>query len=249
MALTDDDFLEAHRREGEAMAAAAEGHLDHEIPSLEGWTVAHVIDHTGSGDQWVTGILGGLSGRESLERVEAGPSGDALLPWFRDQEAALQAALAAIPEGATGWTLQGRDRPLTFWRRRRAQENAVHRWDVESAGASPSPIDAELAIDGVDEMFEVFVPRMPAEKLAGEGQTLHLHATDPGLAEGAGEWLITMGPDGMTWEHGHAKGDVAARAPASDLLLFLWGRVPPSRLEVFGDAALLDLWQATVRIG
>ena len=35
----------------------------------------------------------------------------------------------------------------------------------------------------------------------------------------------------------HAKGDVAARGSASDLLLFLWGRVPADALEVFGDAA------------
>jgi predicted lipid carrier protein YhbT len=40
----------------------------------------------------------------------------------------------------------------------------------------------------------------------------------------------------------HAKGDVAVRAPASDLLLFLWGRIPPDRLEVMGDTALLPRW-------
>ena len=41
----------------------------------------------------------------------------------------------------------------------------------------------------------------------------------------------------------HAKGDVAARGTASDLLLFLWGRVPATALEVFGDAELLDRFQ------
>jgi len=30
------------------------------------------------------------------------------------------------------------------------------------------------------------------------------------------------------------------RGTASDLLLFLWGRIPASQLEVFGDAALLN---------
>ena len=38
----------------------------------------------------------------------------------------------------------------------------------------------------------------------------------------------------------HAKGDVAVRGGASDLLLFLWHRIPADRLEVFGDPALLD---------
>ena len=37
------------------------------------------------------------------------------------------------------------------------------------------------------------------------------------------------------------------RAPASDLLLFLYGRVDPTVAEVFGDASLLDRWQQLVR--
>jgi hypothetical protein len=32
---------------------------------------------------------------------------------------------------------------------------------------------------------------------------------------------------------------VAVRGSASDLLLFLWRRIPADRLEVYGDAALL----------
>ena len=243
MALTDDDFLKALRDEGEAAARAAEGRLDERIPSVEDWKVRDVIGHMGSGDQWVTGIAGGLSGHDALARLEEAPKDDELIPWFRQCEAELHEALRTLPDGATGWTLRGKDQPLTFWRRRRAQENAVHRWDVESAAGAPSPIDAELAVDGVDEMFEVFLPRLRSGTLPTGGETIHLHATDC-----EGEWLLTMGPEGFAWEHGHAKGDVAARGSASDLLLFLWGRIPPARLEVFGDGALLDLWQATVRI-
>ena len=247
MALTDEDFLAAVQRDGQAMADAAEGHLDQPIPSIDGWTVADVIAHNGSGNHWVMGMLEGLTGRESLARLEDPPSGDALLPWYRQTEVDLHAALVAIPAGARGSTLQGKDEPLTFWRRRRAQENAVHRWDVESAGGSPDVIDPALAADGVDEMFEVFVPRFRDDRLVGGGETIHLHATDDGLGE-AGEWMVTLGADGLTWEHGHGKGDVAAKGTASDLLLFLWGRVPPARLEVFGDAGLLDAWQEKVQI-
>ena len=43
-------------------------------------------------------------------------------------------------------------------------------------------------------------------------------------------------PDGVTFEHGHAKGDVALRGTAGDLLLWAWNRVPvDDRFEVFGD--------------
>ncbi|MGH9231596.1 MAG: maleylpyruvate isomerase family mycothiol-dependent enzyme, partial [Acidimicrobiales bacterium] len=82
-----------------------------------------------------------------------------------------------------------------------------------------------------------------------EGKTLHLHATDVGGAEaGEGEWLVTLDPAGMTVEHRHARGDVAVRGTASDLLLLLWNRVGADRCEVFGDADLLEWWRATVKV-
>ncbi len=46
----------------------------------------------------------------------------------------------------------------------------------------------------------------------------------------------------------HAKGDVAARGTASELLLFLWRRVPASELEVFGDAELLERFSEGMRV-
>ena len=53
---------------------------------------------------------------------------------------------------------------------------------------------------------------MVAENIAGDGVTIHLHATDA-----PGEWMIERTPDGFTYAHGHGKGDVALRGPISDL--------------------------------
>ena len=47
---------------------------------------------------------------------------------------------------------------------------------------------------------------------------------------------------GVTVVNEHAKGDVAARGGASDLLLMMWGRIPVAQVEVFGDASLLERW-------
>jgi predicted lipid carrier protein YhbT len=76
----------------------------------------------------------------------------------------------------------------------------------------------------------------------GDG-TVHLHCTDV-----AGEWLFTRRNGEITVTAEHAKGDVAARGTASDLLLFLWGRVPASELEIFGDAELLARFSAGMRV-
>ena len=74
--------------------------------------------------------------------------------------------------------------------------------------------------------------------IRGAGETIHLHCTD-----GDGEWLVRLGADGVAVTNEHAKGDVAARGTASDLMLLVWGRIPPERVDVFGDAALLTRWQ------
>jgi hypothetical protein len=66
------------------------------------------------------------------------------------------------------------------------------------------------------------------------GDTVHLNCTDT-----EGEWLLALERDRVDVRTGHAKGDCAARGSASDLLLFLWGRLPASRLEVLGDGGLL----------
>jgi predicted lipid carrier protein YhbT len=72
----------------------------------------------------------------------------------------------------------------------------------------------------------------------GDGETLHFHCTDV-----TGEWLVTMRSDGIDLTREHAKGDVAAKGTASDLLCWLEGRGPIDRLEVFGDEALLARWR------
>jgi hypothetical protein len=125
-------------------------------------------------------------------------------------------------------------------------ETTVHRLDAEFALGREPRAGAAVAVDGVDE----FLGNLAAAgrfatalgELDDEG-TLHLHATDlPG--DGAGEWMVTLTPERFTWAHGHGKGDAAVRGTASDLLLLVYGRVPPvdGRYQVFGDQALLGRW-------
>ncbi len=120
----------------------------------------------------------------------------------------------------------------------------MHAWDAERAIGDAAPIDAALAVEGIDEMFDVFfVRQFPAAAFEGHGETVHLHATDT-----PGEWLVRFDPAGPVVTREHAKGDVAARGPASSLLLFLWGRVPPDDLETFGDVGILEHYQDALTI-
>jgi hypothetical protein len=75
------------------------------------------------------------------------------------------------------------------------------------------------------------------------GETLHFHCTDI-----EGEWLLVGSDDGVTVTRNHAKGDAATRGSASDLMLFVWGRVPVSQVEVFGDGDLLNRFAAAINV-
>lgn len=146
----------------------------------------------------------------------------------------LVAALAAADPATPMWTLPGGDGTATAWARRMAHESTVHRVDAEQAAGWPvSPIDPDLAVDGVAELLD-----RVAHTSAGDGgatSTVHLHATDV-----EGEWLVAFDTGGVTVTTGHAKGDAAVRGPAAELYLWLWGRRPLDGLEVFGDPAAAD---------
>jgi uncharacterized protein (TIGR03083 family) len=240
------DFLEAIGRESTALAqAATRAGLDAPVPSCPGWTVRDLAAHVGEVQQWArVTVERRATERISRRSLPEAPAGDQLLPWFRAQTAALVELLDRTDDATPVWSWTD-DRTAHFWYRRQANEAAVHRWDAELAADEPEPVETRLAADGVDEFLTMLVFRT-RDPVVGSGETIHLHATDTADAS-AGEWLVTLGPDRPVIERRHDKGDVAARGTASDLDLFLWGRVSSSALEVFGDAALLDRFQAAAR--
>lgn len=237
--MTSPDHRRLLELESLALASAAPDHLGVEVSHLPGWTVQHLVGHAAWVLRYVTAVLEADPGDPPRRSsVPEPPVGEEVLAWFADARSALLRAIDHTDLDVARATFTG-PQPARWWVRRMAHEVAMHRWDAQAATGTTDPIDAHLAVDGIDEVFEVFVPaRLDLERLAGTGETMHLHATDV-----EGEWLCTFTPERVEWSHGHAKGDVAARAPASDLLLLLWGRLPPSRLELFGDASLLDRWQ------
>lgn len=234
--MSPDVHLEHLRRELDAFAARLSGDLTADVPCCPGWDVETLINHVGQ------------MHRFALRQLEAGPGADlvldrgpaptesvALIRWYHEGAERLFRTLGDTDpdEHRPNWA----SAPTSAWYfRRMAQEMAVHRWDIESAHGLQSPIDAELAVDGVDEIAEVFLVRVNPSSIGGD-RTAHLHATDEGVE---GEWVFTFGDEAIDVTREHAKGDVAARASASDLLLMLWNRKPRETVETFGDTELLD---------
>jgi uncharacterized protein (TIGR03083 family) len=236
-------FLEYIRREGAAMTSAARvAGVDAAVPSCPEWSVADLLSHLGRIHRYVTGIVIDRPSAPTQHWSTSEPADVAVrIEWFEDGYHALADALGSARPSEPSWSWTP-DRTVGFWARRQAHELAVHRWDAQLAAGEAQPIDAQLAVDGIQEVFDILPSRPRADEVRGGGETIHLHCTDVD-----GEWLLRLDPDGLAVTREHAKGDVAARGTASDLELLLCGRIPPERVEVFGDAALLTRWQEIAR--
>jgi len=231
------DHLGAIRRESDRFYAIADGaDPTLAVPSCPGWSIADLVWHLGE-VHWFfsTDIELRASDPETIEAAKPPRPGDYrdLIAWGRRQADRLMQLLETTPDSVKVWTwaLEEPDHNVGFIRRHQVQEAAIHRWDLQNAATSTSPdaVDAESASDSIDEMLAVSLPWSVRSDKPILG-TVHLHCTDTD-----GEWFIH--PDGRV-EPIHAKGDVAIRGAASDLLLALYKRVGLDAVELIGNDAL-----------
>ncbi|HEU5353175.1 MAG TPA: maleylpyruvate isomerase family mycothiol-dependent enzyme [Actinocrinis sp.] len=222
------------------------------VPGCGDWTLSDLLDHLGLIHLWVRTMVEKLA----PERIDRRPmtSGmpqdwSAVPAWFSQNGSALVAALRAADPDAPMYSWAA-DKHVSFWIRRMLHETTIHRTDAEAAAGVASRIEPAVAVDAVDELLEILpfaaVFNANIRDLHGDGETIHLHATDLDGGELPGEWLITLEPEGFRWSHAHVKGAAAVRGKAQDLALFVYGRrkVGNADLEVLGDLSLLAHWSA-----
>jgi uncharacterized protein (TIGR03083 family) len=255
--LHHDRYLDAVTTESALFVEALSGaDLTLRVPTCPDWTLHELAQHVGQTHRMATGLVTQRATAppdSSTPRPTAPEDNDGLCAWLAAGAGELVDSIrVAGPEGPV-WTFAG-DQNAGFWARRMAHETTVHRADAELALGRTYTLDADLAADAISEwLSSVCSPqalryRPELTELRGEGQVLHLHATDPGLGE-AGEWVVRRTPSGPVWEPGHKKGDVAVRGAVVDLLLVLMRRVRPgdAPITVLGEADLLDHWLERTR--
>ncbi|WP_421118260.1 maleylpyruvate isomerase N-terminal domain-containing protein [Aquihabitans daechungensis] len=243
--------LEILRREMGLLAAVDPAMLDAPVPTLEDWDVERVVRHVGKVHRWVLGMLelGPDQGMDDAPPVEPMPKGPDCLPAYREAADALLARLATDDPARTCLNFAGVG-TVAFWMRRQAQEVSVHRVDAQDAihaagGGAPDALSADGAADGIDEWARFFLAvrwgqrfgQLPEDLI---GRTVHIHGTDDPASPDGAEWLLTFAADRVEVAATHAKGDVALRGPADDLLLALWRRRPLGSIDVIGDRALAE---------
>jgi uncharacterized protein (TIGR03083 family) len=218
-------------------AIEAAGDLDARVPSCPDWQLVDLAVH-------MLGVHAGWT--ELVEHPTDDPSAAfgtqasntdqpldkaALVTLGRETMQRMVDVFGAADQQQATWTWAAQQ-DVAFITRHQVQEGAVHRWDAQTAaGVTVDAVAVEVAADSIDEFLTLTRPAATPGAASLPG-SVHLHCTDVD-----GEWFFH--PDGRV-EPMHAKGDVALRGTASDLLLALYGRIPLDDLDVIGDRAVAE---------
>lgn len=214
----------------------AKAELDAPLASIR-WTVRELAAHLGEVHRWVIGNVatGHRGQRENVPTLTVPP-----LQWYASSRRALLDQFASVATDEVCWTMSPTDRTVGFWHRRQLHESLVHLWDLRSArdadALPPAEVGPATHADGIDELFDVFLPRSSEADRTPLGGTLRLVATDVD----------------RTWDFADHWGDVpttpsaVVHGTAGDLLLLAWNRrtisggLLPARLHLEGSAAVVD---------
>ena len=232
-------YLDHIRRDGDLIALIAPHGLDRPVPACLPWDVRKVLAHLATVyDHKVVAMRLGRKPNQG-EWVTDEPYGKDTVEWFADEHAKLLAELMAHSPKDHAWSWWEPDQSVGFWCRRMALETVVHRVDVETAFGVPRQVDAELAVDGIDEILTVM--------LAGDDEAA---TAVPGtgrveVLSGDASWTVVLEesrtevmPGRKTSPHAVLSGDPAA------LFLYLWGRAPVDTLERHGDESRIALMRS-----
>jgi len=227
---------QALRADAAALAAAADlvpG--DRPVPGCPGLTVAGLVRHVGSVHRLVTRWITRGSRPTRWPRE---PNGADPVDWYRVGAASLIAVLnpARAAEPAATWCPW--DRTLGFWLRRMAHETAVHRVDAQAAAGLAVPLEPALAADGIDEVLRLWLGCHQPPGAHADGRAIALRV--PGR-----EWTVALHQEVVDFCP-DAEPAAVVTGSASGVDLWLWGRVPASRLTIEGDVAVARALRAAV---
>jgi uncharacterized protein (TIGR03083 family) len=248
--VTPERFLELIAQDGRRLGDCARGaDLAAPIPTCPGWTVGACVGHVAGVYRHKVDCV--RLGRRPDSYSEEPPHGVDLLDWYDDSLATLLDVLREAGPAAPAYTWWAPDQTTGFWYRRMAQETAVHRLDVEDGAGDPTPVDAELAVDGIDEVLDRFLSDDwdevtdeewdGVDPAAGAGRTVAVRS-------GGQVWRQTLGPEAMPLARGEGPADAAVEGDPEAVLLWLWGRREDVVVTLSGDPAVLAAYRDRLRI-
>jgi uncharacterized protein (TIGR03083 family) len=213
------------------------------VPACPGWQVRDLLAHIGFVHRWATryvatGLTTMVDEPDEEAILAAAPDDGSRPGWVAEGHAALVGALRSAPDDLVCWTFLAAPWPLAMWARRQAHETAVHRVDAQqAAGIAVTPVGADLAADGIEELLCCFYGRSGVPDGEPTGK-IGLVPTDR-----PERWTVSTFAKGVSTARGLDDCDVTVRASANDLYLLLWNRVGAQAVVVEGPPGAFErLW-------
>lgn len=229
--MTPDEYLGHLRADAARLLEVAEPQLAEPVPSCPEWDVAALVAHVAEVYQHKVACMRLGRRPESADWPHEPPDGD-VIGWLRSSLDELVDELTRSGPAAPSYTWYPPDQTVGFWFRRMAQETAVHRVDAELAAGSVTPIDAALAVDGVDELLVAFLSGGWEDEPVSSASGARV------AVETAGQrWHLTLLPDAVPVARDGSDAELTVSGEPHDVLLWLWGgRVGDAAVTLSGDA-------------
>lgn len=231
------------------------------VLTCPGWTALELLKHLTEVHQFWAAVIGDRLMGEAVGEFEENrpplPDDPAELQQLRRQATAdLLAALDGRDPSEEAWSWFGPDQSVDFTWRMQTHEATMHRVDAElTAGQPVSPIDAEVAADGIDHVLDVMWNWAPADAERTRSGVVELRATDSGRTWQVGTVRWSGQAWGQTFTDQPTGERVEGRRPhatisgtAEELDLLLWTRQDRG-LRREGDQHVLAEFQAIINAG
>jgi uncharacterized protein (TIGR03083 family) len=227
--MTPEAWLVAYQAQAGLIFAITASHPDESVPSCPGWTLRDLAAHVGGAAALWGPVLEAPPGAPPGEilRPEVPEALDELLAWCAVELQSMVELFRATDPDAPTWTGAKDTGNAAFWMRRAALETAVHLWDAAAAVGQDHDISADLALDGFDELAELF----------------------PALQEWSGhvpDATLTVAPEDCDRRWVYRGGSdigqpIALTGGAAEIYLQLWGRRRPPAVAAPAVGEWLEL--------
>lgn len=223
------------------------------VPSCPGWSADDLLWHLGGDVQhfWSWIVTNRPEPPHNYPEPHR-PDGHAATLLFFDrahEDLMFRLRNAEPAEVAWSWAADPRLHTVAFTLRRQAHEALIHRVDAELTIGERTPIDPDLAADGVLECLEVMYAGLPPwGSFTPDGTRITVEMTDVGrrLLLGLGVFtgrnprtgLVEDSDDVQLIDRAHEKegdADLAIWGTAEQLDLWLWHRGEAHGVQIAGD--------------
>jgi uncharacterized protein (TIGR03083 family) len=227
-------FVDRVRENGQRLASVAEGRLAAAVPTCPGWTVRDLVRHVA--EVYEHKIASTVLERPPDPWPPDWPADRDPIEWFTDAHGRLLDMFDRSEPTTPSATWWPANQTVGFWARRMAHETAVHRVDAEVAAGTSTPVDADLAVDGIDEILFLMLEGdwSDAPDDAAGGRRVRIETGEKG-------WLVILERESVAIAADGEEGDAVLQGEPSDVELWLWGRAGDERVTRSGDLDAIRL--------